>query len=103
MEPKWIDVPQFIPLSRQYYQNLHGYKPLEKKRSKPDQKRTIRTSIYDKSKLQHLIQILAVSEIEKKNLASKVDEIIQQKSKLDQQVQILIREKEQLLETQQGI
>jgi hypothetical protein len=104
-EPRWVDIPQFVPLSKEHYQRQQGFRQQSSKQTK--QPRPISSQvtprITERQKLSRLIQCLAISELDRQQLQQRVDQITRQKQELDTELSRLLSEKQLLLDQQKSI
>jgi hypothetical protein len=102
-EPRWIDIPQFVPLSKEYYQRQQGISKQSGKQPKPASNKSIPPRITERQKLSRLIQCLAISELDRQQLQQRVEQITRQKQELDSELTRLLSERQLLLDQQKSI
>lgn len=115
MAKLWREIPQFHSRPKRFYEKRQGdveakaLAELEPPRVKettftttPKGLLSLKMAANHRQRLSHLIQCLAISETQKKQLAIQIDTVTRQKEDLDMKLSSAIKDKQEVLEKQRS-
>lgn len=99
---RWSEMPQFMPMNKSFYEKLKSYTLPVVETPSPEALK-MPGLVPNRQRLLHLIKCLAISETQRKQLSSHLEEITRQKLELDTQLQQKEKEKNEILTNEKSI
>jgi hypothetical protein len=96
-------MPQFMPMNKSYYDKLKSFTPAVPETPVLDSIKAVNGILPNRQRLLHLIKCLAISETQRKQLSTHLEEITRQKLDLDTQLLQKEKEKNEILNNEKSI